>query len=127
MYKIENNDDYLLVMFEDDFDYNTVNVIIHHVMMMKEYPCTNDLWMIGKHHAHIKLGELEAMVREFHCHCPRDATRTKTAIVAEQGLTQAILELWVSAVRKKVSFDLQVFHTLEDAEEWLGTAESKVA
>ena len=127
MYKIENNDDYLLVMFEDDFDYNTVNVIIHHVMMMKEYPCTNDLWMIGKHHAHIRLGELETMVREFHCLCPLDSTRTKTAIVAEQGLTQSILELWVHAVRKKVSFNLKIFHTLEEAEEWLGAVESRVA
>ena len=127
MYKIENKDGYLLVTFEEDFDYNTISVIIHHVTMMQEYPHTNDLWMIGKHHARIRLGELESMVREFHCHCPRDATRTKTAIVAQQGLTQAILELWVNAVRKKVSFELQIFNTLEEAEEWLGTAVSKVA
>ncbi len=127
MYKIENNGGYLLVKFEEDFDYNTVSVIIRHVTMMKEYPSTNDLWMVGKHRAHIRLGELESMVREFHCHCPQDATRTKTAIVAKQGLTQSILELWVNAVRKKVSFDLQIFHALEEAEEWLGVAEPKVA
>ena len=127
MYKIENQDGYLLVKFEEDFDYNALKVIIHHVTMMQEYPCTNDLWMVGKHHAHIRLGELETMVREFHCLCPVDATRTKTAIVAEQGLTQSILELWVHAVRKKVSFDLQVFHTLDEAQEWLGVTESKVA
>lgn len=127
MYTIEKNTEYLLVKFDEDFDANAIRAIIHHVTLMKEYPSTDDIWMIGKYHAHIRLGELEAMVHDFHCHCPRDSTRTKTAIVAEQGLTQAILELWMNAVKKKVSFDLRIFHALEDAEAWLGVARTQVA
>ena len=120
MYKIEMKDEHLLVKFEDNFDFPLIKLIIRHVTMMREYPSTNDIWLIGKHRADIRLGELETMVHELHCRCPRDATRTKTAIVAEQGLTQAILELWVNALRKKVSFEISIFNTLEEAQIWMG-------
>lgn len=120
MYKIEKNDDHLRVNFQEDFDYETIRSIIHHVTMLKEYPHTNDLWMIGKHHGHIRLHELETMVKEFHCRCPHNATRTKTAVVAERRLTRSILELWINAAKKRVSFDLQLFHSQEDAKAWLG-------
>ena len=55
MYRIEHNSDHLLVKFIDDFDFNTVEVIIHHLMLMKEYPDTNDIWLIGNHRADIRL------------------------------------------------------------------------
>jgi hypothetical protein len=127
VYKIEKKTDHLLVRFEEDFGYNAIRAIIHHVTMMQEYSRMDDIWLIGKHHADIRLNELELMVREFHCHCPRDATRKKTAVVAEQGFTQAILELWVNGARKKVSFEMQIFQTLEEAEAWLGVTKSMVA
>ena len=126
MYKIEKNDGYLRVNFHEDFDYNAIRSIIHHVTMLKEYPHTDDLWMIGKHHAHIRLHELETMVKEFQCSCPHNATRTKTAVVAERGLTRSILELWVNATKKLVPFELELFHTLEEAEAWMGIANPKV-
>ncbi len=127
MYQIKKSDSHLLVQLNECFDANTVRTIIHHVTMMKEFPCTNDIWLIGKHQAHIRLGELDTLVRDYHHHCPEDSTRTKTAVVAELGLTQAILELWVNAVKKKVPFDIRLFQTLETAEAWLGVRESLVA
>ncbi|HEY5654131.1 MAG TPA: hypothetical protein VIR63_07180 [Pontiella sp.] len=122
MYDIEKKHNHLRVNFSEDFDYETIKRVIHHLTMIREYPHTNDLWIIGKHHAHIRLSELETMVKEFHCRCPKDATRTKTAVVAERSMTRSVLELWVNAVKKRVNFDLEVFHSLEEAESWLGVS-----
>lgn len=122
MYKIEKNSNYLQVKFNQDFDHGTIRKIIHHITRMEEYPHTNDLWIVGKHHANIRLHELETMVNEFQCRCPNHATRTKTAVVAERGQTRSILELWLNATQKRVSFELKLFHTLEEAKLWLGTA-----
>lgn len=127
MYKIEKRDGYLLVRFEEDFDYNVIQTIIHHVTSVKEYPDTNDIWLVDNYRADIRLGELESMVREFHCHCPRDASRSKTAIVVKPGLTQAIIELWVSAAKKHVSFDMRIFNSKEDARLWIETSDAQFA
>jgi hypothetical protein len=127
MYEIRKERDHLLVEFQEDFNYPMVKTIIHHETMLKEYPDTNDIWLIGKHRADIRLGELEMMVREFHCLCPTDATRTKTAIVVDEGLTGAILELWVNGLKKRVAFDIKIFYALNEAQAWLGVAEYMVA
>lgn len=124
MYKIEKHDGFLLVRFLEDFDFNVVQTIIHHITSIKEYPDTNDIWLIGQHRADIRLGELENLMREFHCRCPRDSTRTKTAIVVEPGMTEAIIQLWMNATNKKVSFDMRIFHTVTEAQLWMDLAES---
>mgnify|MGYP001818143932 CR=1 FL=1 len=127
MYAIEKNGDHLLVRFKQNFNALLIQSIIHHLTRLNEYPHTNDIWLIGDFRSDIRLGELEAMVKEFNCHCPHDATRTKTAIVATQGLTQAILELWVKAIKKRVAFDICIFETLEDACEWMDIEYTMVA
>ena len=127
MYNIAKNHDHLLVTLEDNFNFSIIQTIIHHLTGMKEYPDTNDIWMIGPHHADIRLGELETMAREFRCRCPKDSKRTKTAIVAERGLTQAILELWASALKKRVAFEIRIFSELEEAESWMGVECSVMA
>ncbi len=127
MYSIDKKTDHLLVRFKEDLDFNTVQAVIHHLMLMKEYADTNDIWLIGKHRAHIRLGEIETMVREFQCHCPKDSSRTRTAIVVNQGLTYAIVELWVQGLRRRVSFDIRIFETLPEAQVWLGSGKAEVA
>ncbi len=127
MYRIEKKVDHLLVRFNEDFAFSTVQVVIHHLMRMKEYPDTNDIWLLGSQRALIRLGEIETMVNEFQCHCPRDATRTKTAIVVDRGLTRSIIELWVKALLVRVPFDIRIFESLDDAKTWLGVAEELVA
>ncbi len=127
MFRIQNKTDHLLVEFLGDFDYPMIQAIIRHETMLKEYPDTNDIWLIGSHHADIRLCELETMVQEFHCLCPTEATRTKTAVVVNEGLTGAILELWAKALQKRVAFDIEMFRTLEEAESWLGVGEEQVA
>lgn len=127
MYRIEQNGGYLRVKFEKDFDCKDVQTIIRHVTSIKAYPHTNDIWIIGKHHADIRLGELEMMMTEFHCRCSKDATRTKTAVVVEPGVTASIIELWVSATNKRVQFEMRLFHSLSEAEMWLEEAEEALA
>ena len=94
MYDIKKYDSHLLVEFLGDFDFPMVQTIIRHETMLKEYPSTDDIWLVGKHRADIRLGELEDMVREFQCLCPPESTRTKTAVVVNEGLSGALLELW---------------------------------
>ena len=127
MYKIHTFQNHLLVKFEEDFDCNAIKAIIHHETRMPEYERMNDIWLIEKHHALVSLGDLETLVQDFRCRCPRNAIRRKTALVAELGLTEAILQLWVKEAKNRVPFDMQIFHTLEEAEVWLGVAEPTVA
>ena len=127
MYNIEKNHDHLIVTFEDNVNSCMIQAIISHLTSMKDYPDTNDIWMIGPHHADIRLGELETMVQEFRCRCPNDAKRTKTAIVAEQEMTQTIFELWAYALKHRVAFDIRIFSELEEAESWMGITHSMVA
>ena len=119
MYSIQEYGDCLRVGFNADFDCSTVQTIIHHETALPEYRSTNDIWVIGSHRARIRLGEIETMVREFHCRCTRDGNRSKTAIVVDEGFTQSIIELWVNALLKKVPFEIRIFNELADAERWL--------
>lgn len=127
MYTIKKCTDHLRIEFQSDFNYTTIQTIIHHELMLEEFPFTNDIWFVGKHRADIRLNELEPLVNYYHRHCPHNTTRTKTAIVAEQGLTQAILELWMNAVERRMPFEMKIFRSQKDAEIWLGVARSKVA
>jgi hypothetical protein len=126
MYSIQEHEDCLKVGFNSDFDCSTVQTIIHHETALPQYRSTNDIWVIGSHRARIRLGEIDTMVREFQCRCTRDGTRSKTAIVVDEGFTHSIIELWVSAVLKKVSFEMRIFNDLKDAELWLSESREQV-
>lgn len=127
MYNIAKNNGYLQVKFIDDFDYPMIQTAIHHETMMREYADTNDIWFIGKYHAHIRLGEIDLMVKEFQCRCPRDAERTKTAVVVDDGLSGSIIELFVKGLKTRVAFEIEIFRTLDEAKEWLGVSKARVA
>ena len=127
MYRVSRNDGYLLVTFIDDIDFSMIQAAIHHVTMLSEYTDTNDIWLIGGNRAAIHLDEIEILENEFQCRCPRDATRAKTAIVVDPGLTGAIIELLVSGLQKKVPFEIDIFRTLNDAKSWLGINEVSFA
>lgn len=127
MYTISSGNEYLLVKFIDDFDFPMIKTAIYHETSLKDYADTNDIWLIGNYRAEICLGEIDLMVAEFVCRCPADAERTKTAIVVAEGLTGAVIELWVRGLRTKVPFEVATFRTLEDAECWLSEGKADVA
>jgi len=127
MYSISHNAGYLLVEFVDDIDFFIIQTAIHQETMLREYAGTNDIWLIGHYRVAIRLDDLERLATEFQCRCPRNATRTKTAIVVNEGLTGAIIELWVKGVRTKVPFAIEIFRTLHDAKCWLGIEDVNAA
>ncbi len=127
MYSISKNEDYLLVKFIDDFDFPMIKTAICHETMLREYSDTNDIWFIGKYRAQICLGEIDLMVKEFECRCPSEARRGKTAVVVDEGLTGAIMELWVKGLRRHVAFEIEIFRSLEEAKDWLGVEKVCVA
>ena len=127
MYKIHELESHLRVELEDDFCFGTIRTIIHNVTSLSLYTSMDDIWLIGKHHASISLGDIEELVDDFRCLCSRSATRKKTAVVVDEGLTESMVQLWVEGVDKQLPFECSMFHTLAEAEEWLGVAASKVA
>ena len=127
MYKISRNEGYLLVKFIDDFDFPMILTAIRHETTMGDYADTNDIWFIGKYRAGINHADLERMVNAFACSCSGNAKRTKTAIVVDAGLTGSIVELWVHGLKPRVDFEIEIFRTLEEAEDWLGVNEALAA
>ena len=127
MYNISKNDGYLLVKFTNDFDFSMIQTAIYHETSMREYADTNDIWFIGENRAKLCLGEIDLMVKDFQCRCPRDAGRTKTAIVVDAGLTGSIIELFVHSLRKCVAFEIEILRTLDAAKEWLAVNEVRFA
>ncbi len=127
MYNISRHTGYLLVKFIDDFDYPMIHTAIHHETMLRDYAHTNDIWLIGDNRALICLSEIDLMVSEFECRCSPEAKRSKTAIVVDEGLTGAIIEMWVNALRRHVAFEIEIFRTLDLAKEWLGVDQACVA
>ena len=127
MYKITTHENHLLVTIKEDFSYNAIKAILHHEAGLPEYAGMNDIWLVGQHHALISLGDLETVVADFVRMCPANATRQKTAIVVDPGLTESIMRIWARGVDRQLQFECRVFHTMDEAEAWLGVAESKVA
>ena len=127
MYKVTNNEDYLVVRFKANFTCNDLRIIIRHELLVPECAHMNDIWLIGKHHAQISMGELLSIIDDFkHLH-PKHAEGKKTAIVVEQGLTEAIMQLLANGLKNQLPFECRLFHKLEEAEAWMGVAETKVA
>lgn len=127
MYSIEKNSDRLYVTFEGDLDYSTIKQIIYGELAMPEFCELNDIWILGENRAHIRLGEIQTVIDDFSNFCPPEACDKKMAIVAQAGLTAAILELLADGLNKKLPFSCRMFRTLEAAEEWIGFATSQVA
>jgi len=124
---ISHKDGYLLVEFVEDLDFSMIQTAIYQETMLREYAGTNDIWLIGNHRITIRLDDLDMLATEFQCRCPHDASRTKTAIVVNEGLTGAIIELWVKGVEKKLPFEIEIFRTLNDAKSWLGIKDVNAA
>ena len=126
MYKIHELESHLRVELKDNFCFGTIRTIMHNVTSLPQYASMDDIWLIGKHHALVSLGDIEPLVSDFRCLCPRSATRKKTALVVDKGLTESIVRLWAKGVDKQLTFECSVFHTLAEAESWLGVEAARV-
>jgi len=127
MCSISHKDGYLLVEFVEDLDFSMIQTAIYQETMLREYVDTNDIWLIGNHRMTIRLDDLDMLATEFQYRCPLAATRTKMAIVVNEGLTGAIIELWVKRIQKRIPFEIEIFRTLHDAKSWMGIKDVNAA
>lgn len=121
MYKIDKTDTSLLVQFRGDFDYSTIKQIIYNELMVPNFCQLNGFWLVGKHRANLRLGDVQNIVEDY-CKCCSqcNSCTRKMAIVAEPGLTSAILELIAKGLNRKRALSCRVFESREAAEKWVG-------
>ena len=127
MYKIHKKPGHLLVEFTDNFTAGMIQAVMHHEASLPEFKRMNDIWLIGKHWGMVSLGDFEPVFADLASIYPKDATRNKTALVIDPGLTDAIVRMWVRQYEKQLPFECRAFHSIEEAEAWLGVAAAEVA
>lgn len=127
MYRIDKTNEYLLVELEADFDYSTIKQITYNETMMSEVERLNDIWLIGKHRAHLRLGDIQLLVDDFKRLYTRTNDTKKIAMVVQQGLTEAIIQLLASGIHRCTSVSCCVFHTVDEARQWIQAKNSQVA
>jgi len=127
MYDITKNNDCLLVEFKADFDYGTINSILSNETLVDEFRRLHTIWIIGRHQAELRLGDIQTLVDDFgRIHADRPC-RKKMAIVVEQGLTEAKMRLMASGIERLKAITSRVFHTSDEARQWLLAGNSQMA
>jgi hypothetical protein len=127
MFMIKKDEACLLVELRGDFDYSTVKQILYNETMTAEFGRMNDIWMIGNHHARLRLGDIQLLVDDFTRLFPRTVKCKKTAMVVAPGLTEAIIRLLANGIERSLMVSCRVFHTADDARQWLLAQNSQVA
>lgn len=127
MYKVTDTDDYLLVKFEEAFTRSDLKALISQKILREEYAHKNDIWLIGAHQAHLYMDDILSIVDDIkHLH-PNHVEGSKTALVVNEGLNAAIMDLLAEGLTNQLSFEYRLFHTLKEAKTWIGVAEETVA
>lgn len=127
MYQLEKHDECLLVFFRETLNYSSIKCLIHDELVMPEFSRMNDIWLIGKHRADLRLREIQALLDDICQLVPAGVRTGKIAIVVDPGLTSAILELLAAGLERRLSLSCRTFETFEAAEEWIGRSASQVA
>lgn len=127
MYHITKTNESLLVEIEADFDYGTIKQITYNETVMSEAGRLNDIWLFGKHRAQLRLGDIQLLVDDFKRLYARPSDTKKIAMVVQQGLTEAIIQLLASGIRRCASVSCCVFHTVDEARQWVQAKNSQVA
>lgn len=126
MYSIENSDGCRLVRFESNFNCSIIKLIVHHETQFPDYYRTNDIWLIGEHRSLISISDIDSIVFDFKCRCPKNAFRRKTAVVVAPGLTEAVVGILIDEISRKIPFEIRIFNAIEDAYIWFESAEAEV-
>lgn len=127
MYTISDNTSHLLVEFEDDFNCHDLHMIFHQEILARGCSCMDIIFLVGRHHALIGMGELLSIVDDFGRLCHACANKRKTAVVVDQGLTESIMKLMADGIDRQHPIKSRIFHTMDEAQAWLGIADSMVA
>jgi len=119
MYNIIRDDECLLVELKADFDYGTINRILVNENLASEPVHSHHLWIIGRHQAELRLGDIQTLVDDFGRLHDGHPCEKKMAIVVEPGLTEEKMRLMASGIERLKSISSRVFHTDNEARQWL--------
>ena len=86
MHTVNACKDYILVELSGDLGYDEIWAAIVDELSREDFRLKNDIWSFGETNAQVQFGELDMITRNLAYIYPRDATRTKTALVAAEGL-----------------------------------------
>lgn len=118
MHSIEKKPGHLVVTIKGEASFEAVVQAIQEEMARDDYPHSNDIFLLEKCVPALSLAQLEAIAAALALHYPKDATRTKTAIVTAPGFLKGIAEVWAASVAS-LPFETRVLTSLQEAEEWI--------
>lgn len=112
-------ENYLLVEFSNGIDYWEIVEAIGKLGSIKEYGDKNDIWVF-------KDGPINIMVEDFlkleeiiSSRYPKDAKRTKTAIVVKTGMQSGLVDYFIKLC-PSLPLKIEVFSDFKLAEKWIG-------
>lgn len=118
MYNITSQKNYLLVRFTDEIRYSQIVAAIEELLAREDFPQWDDIWVFEGRLVDIRYEQLDTLIQAILSRYPMVASRSKTALVTATGFMAAIAEEFLRLARI-LPYELQLFHSLEDAENWL--------
>lgn len=120
MYQVSRDEHCIMVELKQDFDYGILKEIIYNEIMISDAMHLHDIWLVGQHRAHLRLGELQNIVDDFRKLCPKGMRHKKSAIVVDPGLTEAILKLLADGIQMRLPITCRTFRAVDEARNWIG-------
>jgi len=118
MHTIHKKPGFLLVTLEGEATYHDFKSAIDEELARDDYPDMNDVWDLD--HCLLSVGhdQLENIVNDVLHRYPRQASRSKTALVASSGITRAIVHFWIERA-EILPYEKRIFLNLQEAEGWI--------
>ncbi len=120
MHVIETGTSYLSVIFAGSVDQKQLFQALRDIFMHPEYPFKNSIWVFEGcecDFSNISMFELLQLVKAYY---PKNATRTKTAVVTSTSLHHAMAQLFCEeAGNFTLAFTMKAFMDRAEAIEWL--------
>jgi len=120
MHVIENHSSFLCVNFKGSVDQEQLFKALRGIFLHPEYPHKNSIWMFDGcecDFSNISLYDLFEMIKAYY---PREATRTKTAIVTSTRTHHAMAQLFCEeAGHQPLFFSVRAFMDRAEAESWV--------
>jgi len=120
MHVIETGPQILSVIFSGAVDQVQLFRALKEIFMHPEYPFKNSMWVFEGcecDFSNISMFDLLQMVRAYY---PKEATRTKTALVTSTSMHHAMAQLFCQESEQlKLAFTLKAFTDRSAATAWL--------
>ncbi len=119
MYAISDMGRYFLVEVQGELNYDLIIEILKDEMSRPEYPDRNDLWDLSRASLLLQFEHLGRIWDVVMAHYPTQATRQRSAIVAQAGLNSSYAEMWASSRPSPCPFQVRTFQEVGPALAWL--------